>query len=197
MKLTRDFYLRSALEIARELIGKQLVHITPEGTTKGIIVETEAYMGAMDAAAHSYLGRKTERTAIQFGIGGFAYVYTIYGMYNCVNVVVNREDCPEVVLLRALEPTQGLELMRQRRKQESALRLCSGPGKLCQAMDITKDAYGMDLCGDTLYIEAVSNCQPEIAATKRINIDYAGEAVHYPWRFVEKNSKFISVPPRG
>lgn len=196
MKLTREFYMRSGLTVARELIGKQLVHRTAEGTTKGIIVEVEAYMGQCDAAAHSFQFPHTPRTAVQYGPGGYAYVYTIYGMHTCMNVVANGQDCPEAVLIRALQPTEGIELMKKRRQKDDILQLCSGPGKLTQAMGITKDHYGADLCGDALYIEAVEEDHPTIAATKRINIDYAGEAADYPWRFVLRDSKFISVPPR-
>lgn len=196
MKLTREFYMRSGLTVARELIGKQLVHQTREGTTKGIIVEVEAYMGSCDAAAHSYQFPHTPRTAVQYGPGGYAYLYTIYGMHTCMNVVANGPDCPESVLIRALQPTEGIELMKKRRQKDNLLQLCSGPGKLTQAMGITKSHYGEDLCGDALYIEEVEGAIPLIAATKRINIDYAGEAADYLWRFVLRGSKYISVSPR-
>ena len=196
MKLTREFYLQSGLVVARALIGKQLVHRTPEGTTKGLIVEAEAYMGHTDAAAHSYRASSVGRTAIQYGSGGFAYVYTIYGLHSCMNVVANGENCPEAVLIRALQPTEGVELMKQRRRQEKRKILCNGPGKLCQAMGITKVHYGMDLCGDELFLETVDGPAPEVAATKRINIDYAGEAKDYLWRFVWRGNGFVSVAPR-
>lgn len=196
MKLARNFYLRSGLLVAEDLIGKQLVHHSPEGTTKGIIVETEAYIGPDDAAAHSYRSRNTQRTAVQYGLGGYTYTFTIYGLHTCMNVVTNGRDFPEVVLIRALQPTAGVELMQERRKKQSIYQLCNGPGKLSQAMGITKSHYGVDLCGDELYIESVGGLPPTVSATKRINIDYAGEAVHYPWRFVLRDSKFISVPPR-
>lgn len=196
MKLTRDFYMQSGLTVARELIGKQLVHRTSEGTAKGIIVEVEAYMGSRDPAAHSFQFPHTPRTAVQYGPGGYAYLYTIYGMHTCMNVVANGPDCPEAVLIRALQPTEGIDLMKKRRQKNDLLQLCSGPGKLTQAMGITKSHYGEDLCGDTLYIESVGEDQPPIAATKRINIDYAGEAADYLWRFVLRDSKFISVRPR-
>lgn len=196
MKLNRDFYLNSGLSVAQQLIGKQLVHNSVEGTTKGIIVEVEAYIGPDDAASHAYKALRTERTAIQYGIGGYAYIYTIYGLHTCMNIVANREDCPEVVLIRALQPTVGIELMKKRRQKESVTQLCNGPGKLCQAMGITRNHYGADLCGDELFVETVDGAAPVCSATKRINIDYAGEAVDYPWRFVLSDSKFISVPPR-
>lgn len=197
VKLNRAFYLRSGLDVARDLIGKQLVHCSPEGMTKGIIVEAEAYLGHQDAAAHSFKAPCTGRTAIQYGPGGYAYVYTIYGLHTCMNVVVSREDCPEAVLIRALQPTEGIGLMQKRRQQESLRALCSGPGKLSQAMGITMSHYGMDLCGDNLFIESVDDFFPEVAATRRINVDYAGEAANYSWRFILKGSPFVSVPPKA
>ena len=190
MKLSREFYLRDGLTVARELIGKKLVTNLPEGLTSGIIVETEAYMGAIDAAAHSYRG-KTERTKIFYGAGGFVYVYLIYGMHICTNVVANVENIPEAVLIRALQPVDGIELMKNRRGKKNLRELCSGPGKLSQALGITKNFYGADLCGEEIFIEPAENFQ--VTATKRINVDYAGEAANYLWRFVAAGNKFISV----
>ena len=191
MKLPREFYLRDGLTVARELIGKKLVTRLPEGVTSGIIVETEAYMGTIDAAAHSYRG-KTERTKIFFGAGGFVYVYLIYGMHLCTNVVANVEDVPEAVLIRALEPVDGVELMKYRRGKKNLRELCSGPGKLSQALGVTKNFYGADLCGDEIFIET-TDFQTTVAATKRINVDYAGAAADYLWRFIAAGNKFLSV----
>lgn len=191
MKLPREFYLRDGLTVARELIGKKLVTNLPEGLTSGVIVETEAYMGAIDAAAHSYRGL-TERTRIFFGAGGFVYVYLIYGVNLCTNVVANAANIPEAVLIRALEPVDGVELMSRRRGKKNLRELCSGPGKLSQAMGITKNFYGADLCGDEIFIEPTENFQAHVAATKRINVDYAGAAAEYPWRFIAAGNKFIS-----
>ena len=191
MKLERIFYLRSGVEVARDLIGKKLVHNSPEGLTGGIIVETEAYLGVNDAAAHSYKGL-TNRTKIIFGKGGYAYVYMIYGTNFCFNVVSNVENVPDAVLIRALEPTDGLDLIKKRRNKINPRDLCSGPGKLAQAMNITKSHYGVDLCGDEIFIET-TNIIPNITATKRINIDYAGDAANYLWRFVMTDSEFLSV----
>jgi DNA-3-methyladenine glycosylase len=194
MKIARDFYLRDAVTVARELLGLTLVHETEEGTVKGIIVETEAYMGTKDAAAHSYKSSPSGRTNVQYGIGGHAYIYLIYGMYYCMNIVTNGVDMPEVVLLRALEPTEGLDLMKERRGTDKVLNLCSGPGKLCKAMGIDKNNYGMDLCGDRLYLEDTKYpLDNGIVASKRINIDYAGEAREYLWRFTLKDNKYVSV----
>ena len=191
MKLTRKFYLRDGLTIARELIGKKIVTNLPEGLTSGIIVETEAYMGTIDAAAHSYRG-KTERTKLFYGAGGFVYVYMIYGMYLCTNVVANVENVPEAVLIRALQPVDGVDLMKRRRNKKNLRELCSGPGKLSQALGVTKNFYGLDLCGDEIFIETTENFQADIISTKRINIDYAGDAANYPWRFVAAGNKFLS-----
>lgn len=192
MKLERDFYTRDTLTVAEDILGKTLVHVTPEGVTKGKIVEVEAYLGPDDRAAHSFHGR-SKRTEIQYGEGGYVYVYLIYGMYICMNIVTNQKDKPEVLLLRALEPLEGLELMKRRRKTEREKLLCSGPGRLTQAMGITMGDYGTDLCGDSLYLETGTTVQKqEILRTKRINIDYAGEARDYLWRFLLKDSLYVS-----
>ena len=192
MKLTREFYLQNGLDVAKNLIGKKLVHNSAEGLTSGIIVETEAYMGKIDAAAHSFK-KFSEKTKIQYGAGGFAYVYLIYGIHICFNVVANVENIPECVLIRALQPVDGVKLMKIRRKKNNLRDLCSGPGKLTQAMGITKNLYGADLCGDELFIEEVENFTPAITVTKRINIDYAGDAKNFLWRFTLTDSKFISA----
>jgi DNA-3-methyladenine glycosylase len=193
MKLPRSFYQKNAIDLAKDLLGKVIVHETDEGITKGKIVEVEAYMGPIDAAAHSYKVKST-RTNVQYGEGGYAYIYLIYGMYYCMNIVANDINVPEVVLLRALEPMEGIDLMKERRKTDKISNLCSGPGKLCSALAIDKTNYGMDLCGDELYLEYPKEQEEiEIEASKRINIDYAGEAKDYLWRFTIKGSKFLSV----
>ena len=191
MKLQREFYLRGGLEVAKDLIGKKLVHNSPEGLTAGIIVEVEAYLGKIDAAAHSFKGR-TARTEITFGAGGFAYIYLIYGKNICMNVVANVAEIPDAILIRALQPVEGLELMQARRQKNNLRELCNGPGKLTQAMAITKNHYGADLCGEELFIETAEDFQPEIIATKRINVDYAGDAANFLWRFIQKNNPCVS-----
>lgn len=194
MKIKREFYLRSALEVAPDLLGLNLVHKSPEGITKGKIVEVEAYLGPLDKAAHSYKAPKSLRTMIQYGKGGFAYIYLIYGMYYCMNIVTNKRDIPEVVLIRALEPVDGIQLMKQRRSTEKLQNLCSGPGKLCQAMGIDKSHYGADLCKGILYLETPElNKDFEIETSRRINIDYAEEARDYLWRYTIKDNPFVSV----
>lgn len=153
MKLKREFYTRDTLTVAKELLGKILVHKTPQGTVKGKIIEVEAYLGKKDAAAHSYKASPFGRTNVMYREGGYAYVYFIYGMYYCFNVVTNLKDIPEGVLVRSVRPLEGIELMQQRRKTNNIKNLCNGPGKLCIAFDIDKSCYGLDLCGDKLYIE--------------------------------------------
>lgn len=191
--LTRKFYLRDANAVAPELLGKLLVHRSVAGVTSGIIVEVESYIGPFDKGAHSYLNRRTERTEIQFGLGGYAYIYAIYGMHFCFNIVTNIKEKPEVVLVRALEPVEGLELMRQRRNTINCIDLCNGPGKLCQAMGITKKLYGCNLCGNELYLESLQDVERgQIMVSPRINIDYADECKDYLWRYFIQNNPYVS-----
>lgn len=196
-KLNRKFYLKSADELAPALLGKVLVHKTAEGVTSGIIVETEAYIGPNDKGAHSCGGVPTARTAVMFGQGGFAYVYLIYGMYSCFNVVANVKDKPEAVLIRALEPLDGVELMKNRRGTDNLQNLCSGPGKLCGALGITREQSGADLCKDELFIlDKPALSASDIAVSPRINIDYAEEYRDVLWRYFVKGSKFVSKVPK-
>lgn len=192
-KLNREFFLGDTVDIAQKLIGCTLVSVSAEGVTAGRIVETEAYLGTEDTAAHASKGDPKGRTRILFGQGGYAYIYLIYGMYNCLNFATGPAGKPECVLIRALEPVEGLGIMELRRKTDKLTALCSGPGKLCMALDITRDDYGADLCGDRLYVLDREGEAPDIAATPRINIDYAPEHRDKPWRFVDKSSKFLSV----
>ena len=194
----RDFYLRGATEVAPLLLGKLLCHKTEEGLAAGMIAEAEAYVGPEDDGAHSFGGRRTARTEIQYGPGGYAYVFGIYGMHWCFNAVTGEAGRPEVVLVRALEPVTGLELMAERRGTREPLQLCSGPGKLCAALGITKAQYGLDLCGSALWIEDYRSFSPaEIALSPRVNIDYAVEYRDRLWRYSVKDSPFVSrVPAR-
>ena len=144
-RLSQDFFMDDAIEVAKKLLGKILVHETPEGITKCRIVETEAYMGVLDKGSHAYSGKITPRTSTLYEQGGVAYVYLIYGMYHCMNVVVNVKGLAQGVLIRALEPLEGIELMKKRRKMDKVKNLCNGPGKLCIAMDITKKENGVNL----------------------------------------------------
>ena len=192
--LPRSFYQQDGLSLAKALLGKVLLRRVGEQLTAGRIVETEAYLGLQDPAAHSYKGN-TQRTRIQFSPGGFAYVYLIYGMHCCMNIVAAPKGTPHVVLLRALEPVAGLNFMEQRRHTNRVRNLCSGPGKLCQAMAIDRSCYGMDLLGDQLWLEdAPALPEEQIAVSKRIHIDYAGEAANWPYRFCVADSAFLSAP---
>ena len=197
-RLGREFYVRDALSVAPELIGKRLVHRSPEGVCAGRIVEVEAYLGPRDKGAHSYRASPSGRTRIQYEPGGHLYIALTYGIHHCMNIVVGPAGTPEVVLLRALEPLEGIELMEKRRKTDQLRKLCSGPGNLTQALGITVAAYGLDLCGgDPIYLEEEKERPPvkpeEITTTPRINIDYAEEAAHYPWRFLLADSPFVSA----
>ncbi len=195
--LPRAFYQRSAVEAAPALLGKLLCHETAEGLSAGIIVETEAYVGPEDDGAHSYGGRRTARTEIQYGEGGYAYIFGIYGMHCCFNAVTAPPGRPEVVLVRALEPVEGLELMCRRRGTEDPLQLCSGPGKLCQALGISRAQYGSDLCGGALYIADGRDIPAgQIALSPRVNIDYATQYRDTLWRFFVRDSAFVSRVPK-
>jgi len=196
MHLSRNLFEQDTVTVAKSLLGLRLCRREPDGSvTAGLIVETEAYCGYRDPACHSYKG-KSERTRAMFGPSGHAYIYLIYGMYHCFNVTSGPSGEPEAVLVRALEPVEGLARMAARRGTEAAKKLMSGPGKLCIAMDIQRDLYGVDLVeGHALYLEACDH-PPEVIASRRINVDYAGEAADYLWRFCVKGSPFVSVKPR-
>ncbi len=200
-RLTREFYNRDTRTVARELLGKVLVRRTEEGVLSAKIVETEAYMGVSDRAAHSYGGRRTKRVEVMYGPPGFSYVFFIYGMCDCFNAVTREEGVPEAVLIRAGEPVEGLERMafNRFRKPYGALKkseirgLTNGPGKLCQALQIDRSLNGEDLCGDTLYILNGEGEKFEIVSARRVGVDYAGEARDYPWRFYIGDNPCVSV----
>ncbi len=192
MKLPFAAYQCDGVALARRLLGCRLVHDTPEGRCGGVIVETEAYMGLADDAAHSWRGRPDGRVNVQYGPGGFAYIYLIYGMHSCMNVVANAPGTPEAVLIRALMPDEGLELMGVRRpKAKNDRQLCSGPGKLCAALGITRAQYGLDLTGDQLWIEDRQG-EPDLVCGPRIGIDYAQTCKDKPWRFWIKDCPWVS-----
>src|SRR6266851_5609953 len=174
MKLPREFYTRSdVLAVARDLLGKKLVVPRRNGArVAGVIVETEAYRGPEDRASHAYNGRRTQRTETMYGIGGTAYVFFVYGMYNQFNVVTNVEDAPHAVLIRALEPVEGIEVMRQRRQGQPDHNLTNGPGKLCIAMGIDRKLDSADLLGDRAWLEQGQTIpRSQIASGPRIGID--------------------------
>ena len=194
-KLPREFYTRpNVVTIARDLLGKLLVVPATRGKrVSGIIVETEAYRGPLDRAAHSYGGRRTNRTETMYGLGGTAYVFFVYGMYNQFNVVTNVEDAPHAVLIRALEPVAGIELMRMRRQGQPDHNLTNGPGKLCIALAIDRQLDGADLLGDRVWLEdAKKISRSRIMSGPRVGIDYAEEWVDKPWRFWLKGNPHVS-----
>jgi DNA-3-methyladenine glycosylase len=199
-KLPREFYTRDdTLLIARQLLGHRLVVPTTDGTrVSGRIVECEAYVGPEDRAAHTYGNRRTPRTEPMFATGGTAYVYFVYGMYYQFNVVTNIESVPHAVLVRALEPLEGLEVMRARRAVKDDRNLTSGPGKLCMAMGIDRSLTGADLLGSSVWIEEGERvvAAKEIASGPRIGIDYAGEFAARPWRFWIRDNPYVSKTPR-
>ena len=180
--LPRSFYDRDTIEVARDLLGTHLVHISHGVKRVGRIVEVEAYLGPHDLAAHSSKGL-TERTKVMFGPPGHAYVYLIYGMHHCMNVVTEREGHGAAVLLRALEPIQNLEGRTQ------------GPGLLCRAMGITKALNAHDLRSSQFYVTARSEDEtPRIVKRRRIGVDYAGTWARRHLRFYIKDNPFVSRP---
>jgi DNA-3-methyladenine glycosylase len=195
--LPKEFYLRNDVtRIARDLLGKVLcTNIHGEGVTAGMIVEVEAYAGRDDKACHANAGRRTRRTEIMYAQGGVAYVYFIYGMYHLFNVVTNVEEVADAILVRALEPLEGVELMIRRRKlKEPGKRLTAGPGVLTQALGITTDLYGESLMGEKIWIGdyGIEIPEKDIVHTVRIGVDYAGEDAKKDWRFYIKENPWVS-----
>lgn len=196
VKLPREFYARPVLIVARDCIGKILVHCSAEGEAAGRIVEAEAYRGPLDLAAHSARGL-TRRTAAMYGPPGHAYVFQLYGTSWAMNLVVAAKGEPHAVLIRALEPVRGIELMARRRaKPPDSRELTNGPGKLTHALAITGADYARDLCGDELFLEDANRPVGRIGRSPRINVDYAGAWASRPWRFYERGNRYVSVAPR-
>lgn len=192
-RLGRAFYERPTEDVARALIGKLLVHESDAGRTSGLIVETEAYLGEVDAASHSFPGR-TARNAAMFGPPGHAYVYLIYGMHHCFNVVTRPAGIAEAVLVRALEPIEGTELMRRRRGARFTDReLCNGPGKLAQALDLSRAHNGLDLVRGAIGLfewpRSAAGNPLDIAVGPRIGITRSTEL---PLRFYLRGNRHVS-----
>lgn len=194
MILKRSFYEQEVIKVATDLLGKILVHEAVNGTTAGRIVETEAYMGPEDEAAHSSGGRRTARNEVMYGPKGHAYVYFIYGLYYCLNVTAGDvPGKPEAVLLRAIEPVAGQDIMARRRLIEGKnANFTNGPSKLCMAMDITKIQNKADITSPPLYINDAPAPEENIVKTTRIGVDYVGEWKNRHWRFYIKDNRFIS-----
>lgn len=180
--LGREWFDRPATALARALLGGRLVHASPEGTVGGRIVETEAYRGPEDLAAHSSRGR-TARNAVMFGPPGFLYVYLVYGLHHCLNVVAGPGTKPEAVLIRALALDEGLELARARRRAAVPdRRLASGPGNVAQALGVGLEHNGVDLLSGPVRVEPASS-RPRVARGPRVGVDYAREWTARPLRF--------------
>ncbi|MDU5109736.1 MAG: DNA-3-methyladenine glycosylase [Clostridium sp.] len=201
MIIEKDFYQRNAISVAKEILGDYLVREVDGRKIKSIIVETESYIGASDKACHAYNYKKTERTKPLFQEGGIAYVYFIYGLYHCLNIVTNIKDEPEAVLIRAVEPIDNLDYLSNVRFNKSydeltktqKKNLTNGPSKLCTALNITKKENYIEFYKEgSLYIEANPNKNFEIVETIRIGIDYAEEAKDFPWRFYIKDNMYVS-----
>lgn len=188
-KLTRSFYNQDGIALSKALLGKVLVRKTSLGTVRGIITETEAYMGVTDKASHAYNGLRSHRTETMYHKGGTAYVYLIYGMYSCMNIVANRIDIPEAVLIRGVVPFDDVSkaTMKKLRPVRKESSLSDGPGKLCLAMEIDRSLDDVDLCapGSNFYVAdaGIKISEDQIISGPRINIDYAEEAKDFPWRF--------------
>lgn len=194
-KLPREFYTRgNVLHVARDLLGKLLVVPDERGRrVSGMIVEVEAYRGPEDRASHAYGGRRTRRTETMYGEGGVAYVYFVYGMYFQFNVVSNMAQVPHAILVRALEPVEGIEIMRERRHSHPDHNLTNGPGKLCIALGIDRALNSVDLLGNRVWLEEFQHVSPRrIARGPRIGIDYAQEWIDKPWRFWIRDNSFVS-----
>ncbi|XTR38231.1 DNA-3-methyladenine glycosylase [Paraclostridium tenue] len=200
-----EFFRQDAITVARNLLGKYLVREYDDKKIITKIVETEAYMGIEDKAAHVFGDRRTERTEPLYQDGGHIYVYLIYGMYHCLNISANIEGIPECVLIRAVEPISEIDEISQNRYSKDYKNLsscqrkniCNGPGKLCKALKIDKNLNFESILGNKLYIiDNVNldneNDQFEIIESKRVNIDYAEEAKDYLWRYYIKDNKHVS-----
>ena len=186
--LPRTFFARSTLVVARELLGRLLVHETPQGVLVGRIVEVEAYRGPSDPASHAY--RRTPRSRIMWGRPGLAYVYFTYGNHYCMNAVTELDGVAGAVLVRAVEPLAGLEVMRANRKVTDDRLLCRGPGRLTQAMGISREHNGADLTRPPLYLaRGEGRVRPPVASGPRIGIRAATDR---PWRFYVEGSRFVS-----
>lgn len=199
--MDKEFYNVDAVTLAKNLLNKFLIREYENKKIITKIVETEAYMGAIDKAAHAYKNKKSTRTAPLYLSGGHIYVYLIYGMYNCLNLSANKENIPQCVLIRAVEPVSDLDEISYNRFNKSydeltnyqRKNLCNGPGKLCKALNIDRSLSGKNVFGTELYIENNEDNNFEIVEDKRINIDYAEEDKDRLWRFYIKNNKYVSL----
>lgn len=195
-KLEHHFYNRTdVLKIAKELLGKIIVTTFKGQLTSGRIVETEAYAGEGDRASHAWGGRRTNRTEVMYGIGGTAYVYLCYGLHQMFNVVTNQQGIPHAILVRAIEPLEGIDIMLQRTgKKQLDNTLTKGPGNVAKALGIFTRHTGLDLMGDELFIanDDFRIKKNDILATPRIGVDYAGDDAALPYRFIVQGNPYVS-----
>lgn len=197
IKIKKDEFCKDTFYVAENIILGSYLFTNNNGIiTGGIITEIEVYIGAIDKAAHSYKCKRTKRTEIQFNQGGCAYTFLIYGLHTQFCIVTNKENICDVVLIRSIEPTHGIDEMKIRRNTEDINKLTVGPGNLCKALGITKDFYGKSLESEQLYLCWNNNFlygdKNIIETSRRIGIDYAEEFVDVPWRYYIKNNKFVS-----
>jgi DNA-3-methyladenine glycosylase len=199
-KLPQAFYLRDdVLQITRELLGKFLVTKINGTITSGMITEAEAYAGEIDSASHAFKGRRTSRTEIMFAHGGTAYVYICYGIHHLFNVVTNQKDIPHAILIRGIEPAEGIEVMLKRRKMKAPnFSLTAGPGALSQALGIHVSHTGLDLLGDIIWIEdrGVKIPPQKILRTIRVGVESSGKDARLPYRYIIKDNPWVTRTPR-
>jgi DNA-3-methyladenine glycosylase len=195
MKLHKDFYTRNnVVEVARDLLGKKLVTSINGKITSGIITETEAYRGTNDKACHANNNRRTPRTEIFYNEGGVAYVYLCYGIHHLFNIITNEKNKADAVLIRAIEPIGGIEVMMKRRNfTEIKFNLTAGPGAMSKAMGINTKHYGVDLQSNVIWLEEHENISAKkIIARTRVGVGYAGKDALLPWRFSIKDNSWVS-----
>lgn len=197
-KLPLSFYQQTEVtQLAQQLLGKLLYTCIDGELTAGTIVETEAYHGVTDKASHAYGGRFTDRTRVMYAAGGLAYVYLCYGIHHLFNVVTAPEGTPHAVLIRGIEPVEGLDVMLRRRSM-AALKpnLTAGPGALAKALGIDRNLNASDLGGEEIWIadQGLAYQQDEIVAAPRVGVDYAGDHALLPWRYYVKGNRFVSKP---
>jgi DNA-3-methyladenine glycosylase len=198
MKLPLDFYTHGdVLAITRQLLGKYLMTRIDGITTGGYVVEAEAYNGVVDKASHAYGGRLTPRTQTMHQAGGIAYVYLCYGIHEMFNIVTSSEGEPHAILIRAVVPTDGIDVIELRRNMPvSKQAVTSGPGSVAKALGISRKVNGFDLTGDVIWIEdrGLSFSDEEIVAAPRVGVDYAAEDALLPYRLYVKGNKYVSRP---
>ena len=194
MKLLQPYYCNTdTLQLSKNLLGKKIFTNFDNKLTSGIIVETEAYLGIDDKASHAYNGKKTNRTNAMYNKGGLAYVYLCYGMHSLFNIVCNIENIPHAILIRAIEPIDGIDIMNLRR-EINGVNLTNGPGKLSKALGITTGNNNQSLLKNIIWIEDIDNeiFDKNILSVPRIGVDYAGKDARLPYRFYIKNNKWVS-----